>query len=653
MAKPWAQVAADPQFQALPADQQEAARNQYFQQVVQPYVPPEQLDNVRAQLDQQTGKPAVFDFTSPDGKKFTVTGPPGATSGQAFQILQQQLANGSAPTAGTQAVGLSNGRMSIQPVGDPLSGMSGSDKFDAGVGKALYDSWQGVKQLAMKVGNQMRLTSDQSVAQNQAAIDARRETDAPLMATTAGKAGVLAGDVAQAAVAPEGLAGAVAGGAVLGGIQPTSGDESHLTNAALGAAGGVAGDLGGRVLGRVVQPIRNTLDQTRQAAVDLLRNAGVPLDLAQATGSKVALTLKNAGADSPLLGASKFPGVQQQAFNNAVLKTIGSGGTKATPQILAAADNRIGAVFDNIAARNPVTVDQLLLNDMAGFHAGAGLELSAADAAPIRAQLDNIIDIAARNNGQLSGSAYQNIRSSLNRMSMGGNQQVGYFARDIRSSLDDALQRQASPQDLNALTTARQQYRALQQIAKGTDAADDVIPNALYNAVDTVRNAHQSVYGRGDQSLVQLAQAGKLVLGGKTPNSGTLQRTLGYAATAAGADAIFRVARGQVIDKDELATAAIAGGFAPLAARNLVESQGGKAWLQRWASSKLAFHTARVAQQVGRQFGMGAGAQAGQQTQPPAATGSSPPPSDAVAGLQSPASDAATAGNYGAGALSP
>lgn len=54
MAKPWSDVAQSPAFQALPYDQQEAARQQYFSQVVQPQVPPEQLQGAKSQFDSQT-----------------------------------------------------------------------------------------------------------------------------------------------------------------------------------------------------------------------------------------------------------------------------------------------------------------------------------------------------------------------------------------------------------------------------------------------------------------------------------------------------------------------------------------------------------------------------------------------------------------------
>lgn len=54
MAKPWADVAASPQFQQLAPADQEAARQQYFSQVVAPQVPSDQVDAARAQFDGAT-----------------------------------------------------------------------------------------------------------------------------------------------------------------------------------------------------------------------------------------------------------------------------------------------------------------------------------------------------------------------------------------------------------------------------------------------------------------------------------------------------------------------------------------------------------------------------------------------------------------------
>lgn len=56
MARSWSQVAQNPAYQALPPDQQEAARQQYFQQVVAPQLPDDNARSMaKTQFDQQTG----------------------------------------------------------------------------------------------------------------------------------------------------------------------------------------------------------------------------------------------------------------------------------------------------------------------------------------------------------------------------------------------------------------------------------------------------------------------------------------------------------------------------------------------------------------------------------------------------------------------
>lgn len=59
MAKPWAEVANSEGYKSLAPDQQEAARNQYFDQVVAPRAPQDKLSEVRAQFDTATKSQAA------------------------------------------------------------------------------------------------------------------------------------------------------------------------------------------------------------------------------------------------------------------------------------------------------------------------------------------------------------------------------------------------------------------------------------------------------------------------------------------------------------------------------------------------------------------------------------------------------------------
>ena len=68
MAKPWADVAASPEYQKLSPDQREAARGQYFDSVVAPKVPKESLGAARQQFDAKTGpaRAVARDISGPE-----------------------------------------------------------------------------------------------------------------------------------------------------------------------------------------------------------------------------------------------------------------------------------------------------------------------------------------------------------------------------------------------------------------------------------------------------------------------------------------------------------------------------------------------------------------------------------------------------------
>lgn len=56
MAKPWADVAASPAYQAMSPDQQAAAKDQYFNQVIVPQLQPDEVDAARSQFEEQVGE---------------------------------------------------------------------------------------------------------------------------------------------------------------------------------------------------------------------------------------------------------------------------------------------------------------------------------------------------------------------------------------------------------------------------------------------------------------------------------------------------------------------------------------------------------------------------------------------------------------------
>jgi hypothetical protein len=145
---------------------------------------------------------------------------------------------------------------------DPTEGTGTVQRLAEGFGQGLATVGRGIKQLSV-----MGPTTEegrQRQQQVQADIDESRKLDAPLLATTAGKVGNVAGQVAAslpAAAIPGAntLLGGAAIGAGLGAAQPTATGESRGTNVLTGAAGGAAGQAVGSLAAKGVGALASRL----------------------------------------------------------------------------------------------------------------------------------------------------------------------------------------------------------------------------------------------------------------------------------------------------------------------------------------------------------------------------------------------------------
>lgn len=468
------------------------------------------------------------------------------------QIDASKVQWDSAPAVNAKAV-----QPAPQQTYDPTSGMSTFDKVMAGAGKSVVDLGHGIRQLGAEVGNKAGLVSDATVADLRAQEDERKALDAPLMRTGAGTAGYVGGMLATSVIpatigakvaAGAGMANtanalrvvanpntykaAAAVGALQGSLQPVGTDDSRTMNAGLGAAGGMAGNAIVNGIGRIAQPVKNALSPILQQGADVLRNAGVPLDAAQQSGSAMLGRIRSALSDNPFTagGETAKRVTQQSAFNNAILNTIGASGEAATPDVMSAAKNRIGQVFNDVAARNPVAYDNTLNQAITNIAQNARNELSDQQMGIITRQINNVLDKANNPGMAIDGSAYQNIKSGLDRISGGQDTAVGHWARQLRGVLDDALERSTAANgnqaDYAALQQARQQWGNMRKIegAIAVDGSGDISPAKLANIVNQKANRASSVYGAGDQTLPDLAKAGRNLLTDRLPNSGTAAR---------------------------------------------------------------------------------------------------------------------------------
>lgn len=468
------------------------------------------------------------------------------------------------------------------------SEMSGLERFGRGALQSITDIGYGARQLGAEAGAAAGLVSPETVQRLRQEQDVRAIEAAPFMDTGAGQAGYMlgsvgsmlipgmalgraagaAGRVGQAISAPRTLAGAGAVGATMGAVQPVGTQDERSLNVGIGAIGGMAGQAAARGLARLAQPTTSAAAPQVERAAQRLQAAGVPVDLAERAGSENLRMVRRFLTDNPISAGVMRKGqdATQTAFNRAALKLIGEQGDAALPEVLSRADDRIGSVMDDIAARNKVKVDDRMLSELAAIEANAGMTLEPAQLAPIRAQLNNILSKVDKDD-RISGEAYQRIRTLA--ADLGRNPALAGVSRQLRETVDAALERTAGKADADALKQARKQYRNLMKLLDsiGTSETGDISIPKLAAATSTKRERGAALMNRGDADMARLARSA-MTMRDAFPQSGTAPRsalqTYGQALIPGLAGAAYGALQGET--PSEAATGALGAGLLGLAA---------------------------------------------------------------------------------------
>lgn len=536
----------------------------------------------------------------------------GANTGDKYDTLAKKYGGASGQAA-----------MSI----DPTEGMTTTDKVLAGVGKSMVDTVRGVGQLARDYVLPSGL-ADSLGLPTQADADETKRRDAALMNTGAGTAGYLGGTIASA-LFPAGVVGvgakyaskvaslpaavraaasvtgtaadafinpstykaAAAAGALQGVVQPLATGDSRGFNTLVGVGGGLLGNGVANSIGRIAQPFKNALDDVSQKAVDTFRNAGIPLDAAQLTGSPLLARIKSSFSDNPFtMGAqADMRGKQQTAFNSAVLRTIGQDAPAATQGVMSDAANKINGVFGDVLSRNNMNVDDALLSRLANIQ-GSALEMEKKPVSNIINRISGAVD----SNNQIPGQTAYNFKKDLDLIASTPDTVSNHFVRNTRSALMDGINNSLNGADQVAFADARGQFRNMKQIEPAIDkeGTGNISAPRLAGIFGQKSNRAQSVYGMGDQTLVDLAQSGKQLLQDKTPNSGSIARMamqiapsliaggasgasdgdwVGAAKTAAEVAALPKLA--QFLMNNRVTSNYLANGLKPGALRGLLDMQ--------------------------------------------------------------------------------
>jgi len=483
--------------------------------------------------------------TAPDGAKYEVNAPEGATEQDAIDHIRKSAATG--PKA------------KKEPAYDPTEGMGFLDKAAAGAGKSMVDMYRGGKQILGVGGPEL-----------QAEIDESRKLDAPLMNTAGGVVGNLAGSVATMALPGMGAAKAVSAmpklaallealtaakpiatamglgattGAAQGALEPVATGESRAANIATGAGIGAAGGAIPGALARIVKP--NSSDDVAR-----LIEEGVRVTPGQALGG-MAKGIEDKATSIPLLGAvikrAQTRGIED--FNRAGFnRALAPIGEKVGPDFnigregIAQVEKKIGAAYDTVLDKIKIVQIDDAFQQEVGKVSGMTAELGESVSSQFNAILKNRVLDKMTPAGTMSAETMKDVESELGRQvrrfasSADANQRgLASALREVQSSLRGSVERSAGGElagELKSANTAWANFVRIQDAASRIGAVDGVFTPAQLTSA--VRKGDGSVrkgaFARGDALMQDLAESGKNVLSQSIPNSGTADRLMNAGA---------------------------------------------------------------------------------------------------------------------------
>lgn len=437
----------------------------------------------------------------------------------------------------------------------PTEGMSGFQKFAAGMGKSLVDTAEGVSQLFGGA--------------SAADIEQRRAQDAPLMESGAGMAGNIVGQGLQMAVpVPAGAAlkatswagkaapyvGAAARAGVFGGAQGVAGGESRLTNAGQGAALGIAGQGIASSAGALGRGAIQRADPYTAQLADKAKQFGIKLGVPNISENPLVRTVASQMERLPFSGAGgRFRG-NQEAVNRAVGEAIGVPNAKRiTPDVFADAKSRIGSEFNRLSARNHLSLNTQHVADVKAVVDEAG-KLGGADLGNSVRNWANDLFSRVDANGVIPGAAYKSFDSKIGKAMAAGGEKSLYLGQ-LRESVRNAMDSSISAGDRAAWKAARQQWAALKTVEPlvAKSGNGNIPPTQLMNRVtsDGAGKVRMAAGKGGD--LGELARVSQRFLK-DAPNSGTADRLLVNGAIGGG---LYGAQQAGFIDPQ---TALLAGG---------------------------------------------------------------------------------------------
>jgi hypothetical protein len=523
-------------------------------------------------------------ITAPNGEKFRVTAPEGATQEAVMAYAKQQYAQmqtpaepAAPPPPEPEAPKPAYGEQLLHNGGELLKGL-GETALNLGTGAVaqVAGGLSGIGTLLTGGGSEKAAANVENV-QNTLTYQPRSEAGKSA-ATALGKVGEVVdkgSDWVGSGVAE------TTGSPALGAVA-----KALPTAVATLLDPGVAGTLtragaAQKALPKVRPMTENmTPTEANAAAVETLLSKDVSVPSYQ-RGAGFGATTKESlhrGADV-MLGKSRVPEKQLGEFTRAALREVDPSidATRAVPEVMGNIKRSVSTEYESLLAANPTRVDNVMVQELADVRNQILREVGESERAPLMNQIDDIIakvqgtapipgpnsppnQIIPTPNFTIDGKAAQNQRNSLVRMENSPNPSLKHFAGEIKEILDDAFERSAPRDAAERMRAVRVKHGKMKDIEKALSGNADgyITPAKLFTALSDKKSVGKTIYGQGDLNLVNLARAGKQLMKEEVGNSGTSARladsgkiaavttahVLTLGKTAAGALAARKIAHG-------------------------------------------------------------------------------------------------------------
>lgn len=334
--------------------------------------------------------------------------------------------------------------------------------------------------------------------------------------------------------------------------------EEKLARGGAGAAGNAVGLGVGKVIGKALSPGLEAASPEAGRLADVMASNGIPLDAAQVTGNQVLQNTKAALAKIPWTanGQQARDAAKQTAFNQSVLKFIGSDAKAATPDVMGDAYNAITSKMNDAANSVTLQLDEAALNKLGAVEKNFLRRLPTDQKQIVKSYIDDILEAGA--NGGIPGDIYNKTRSDLGKLAFDTeNSTIREGVKGIQKVLDDAFDRQAPKEAVDAMREARAQYSKYQTVAnslKKARSTDGNIP-----AKQLYAQAQHDIPGfeRKTGDFVDLVRGGRQFLPDPIPNSGTPERALYQNLLTAGSMSGLGAASGALAGGDPISGASL------------------------------------------------------------------------------------------------